>query len=64
MNRILELQLMQIDAASMNDTNETNYSTCSNRRARPPMGMASTRWLDEPGGRGAGGLMAPVPASA
>ena len=31
MNRILELQLMQLDIAAMNETNETNYSTCSNR---------------------------------
>jgi hypothetical protein len=30
MNRILALQLMQPDAASTNETNETNYSTCSN----------------------------------
>ena len=29
MNRILELQLLHIDAATMNETDETNYSTCS-----------------------------------
>ncbi|NID16451.1 hypothetical protein [Luteibacter yeojuensis] len=31
MNRILELQLMHLDLATANETNETNYSTCSNR---------------------------------
>jgi hypothetical protein len=31
MNRILELQLLQLDMAAMNETNETNYSTASNR---------------------------------
>ena len=29
MNRILELQLLQVDMATQNETNETNYSTCS-----------------------------------
>ena len=29
MNRILELQLLQVDTATQNETNETNYSTCS-----------------------------------
>ena len=31
MNRILELQLMQLELAGTNETNETNYSSCSNR---------------------------------
>lgn len=31
MNRILELQRMQLDMAAMNETNETNYSTASHR---------------------------------
>jgi hypothetical protein len=29
MNRILELQLLQVDTAMQNETNQTNYSTCS-----------------------------------
>lgn len=31
MNRILELQLLQLDLAATNETNETNYSSCSHR---------------------------------
>ena len=44
MNRILELQLLQPDLPATNETNETNYSSCSNRACS----IANGDGFDEP----------------